>query len=87
MKQLNLIPEVIHDSTVDYVYPLVVTMSFVAISALAIGLILWREHHANTKRFDDVIETLNTGSDEVDEKLARVTFRRADSGEQTTSLQ
>ena len=57
------------------------------VSALAIGLILWREHNANNKRFDYVIENLNTGSDEVDEKLARVTFRRADSGEPTTSLQ
>ena len=86
MKQLNLIPEVIHDSTVDYVYPLVVTMSFVAISAIAIGLIVWREHNANNKRFDDVIETLNTGSDELDEKLARVTFRMDDTMEPITLL-
>ena len=86
MKQLNLIPKVIHDSTVDYGYPSVITMSFVAISALAIGLVLWREHNANDKRFDDVIENLNTSNNEVDAKLARVTFRTADTREPTTTL-
>ena len=86
MKQLDLIPEVIHDSTVDYVYPLVLTMSFIDVGALAIGLVLWTEHNANNKRFDDVIKNLNTSNDEVDAMLARVTFRTADTREPTTTL-
>ena len=66
----------IHDTTVDYVYPLGITMLFVALSALAIGLILWREHKVNIKRFDDVIEALDTGRNELDERLGRVACRR-----------
>ena len=87
MKQLDLVPEVIHEATVDYVYPIGITMLFVALSALAIGLILWREHMVNIKRFDDVIEALDTGNEGLDERLARVAFRREGQGEQAHPVQ
>ena len=57
-------------------------MLFVAVSALATGLILWREHNANIKRFDDVIEALDTGRYELDERLGRVACRREAQNEQ-----
>ena len=78
MKQLDLIPNVIHNTTVDYVYPVGISMLFVALSALTIGLILWREHKVNIKRFDDVIEALDAGRYELVERLGRVACRRED---------
>ena len=82
MKQLDLIPKVFHDTTVDYVYPVGISMLFVALSALTIGLILWREHKVNIKRFDDVIEALDAGRYELVERLGRVACRREDQNRQ-----
>ena len=82
MKQLDLIPKVFHNTTVDYVYPVGISMLFVALSALTIGLILWREHKVNIKRFDDVIEALDAGNHELVERLGRVHYRREDQNEQ-----
>ena len=78
MKQLDLTPKVFHDTTVDYVYPVGISILFVALGALTIGLILWREHKVNIKRFDDVIEALDAGRHEVVERLGRVHYRRED---------
>lgn len=59
-------------------YPVGISILFVALGALTIGLILWREHKVNIKRFDDVIEALDAGRHEVVERLGRVHYRRED---------
>ena len=82
MKQLDLIPKVFHDTNVDYVYPVGISFLFVALSALTISLILWREHKVNIKRFDDVIEALDAGRHEVVERIGRVHYRQEDQGEE-----
>ena len=82
MKQLDLIPRVVHDASVDYVYPFGISLLFVAISALTISLILWREHKVNIKRFDDVINALDAGKHEVVERLGRVHYRQENQGEE-----
>ena len=82
MKQLDLIPRVVHDASVDYVYPFGISLLFVTISALTIGLILWREHKVNIKRFDDVINALDAGKHEVVERLGRVHYRQENQGEE-----
>ena len=82
MKQLDLIPKVFHDTNVDYVYPVGISFLFVALSALTISLLLWREHKVNIKRFDDVIEALDAGRHEVVERIGRVHYRQEDQGEE-----
>ena len=76
MKQLDLIPKVFHNTTVDYVYPFGISLLFVALCALTIGLLLWKEHKVNIRRFDDVIEALNTGIHELLERIGRVHYRQ-----------
>ena len=82
MKQLDLIPKVFHDTNVDYVYPVGISFLFVALSALTISLLLWREHKVNIKRFDDVIEALDAGRHEVVERIGRVHYRQEDQSEE-----
>ena len=81
MKQLNLIPRVVHDAAVDYIYPVGISLLFVAFGALTISLILWREQKVNIKRFDDVIAALDAGRHEVAERLGRVHCRQENQGE------
>ena len=76
MKQLDLAPGVVHDTAVDYVYPVGISLLFLAIGALIISLMLWKEHKVNVKRFEDVIEALEAGRHEVGERLDRVHYRQ-----------
>ena len=76
MKQLDLIPKVFHDTSVDYLYPFGISLLFVALCALIIGSLLWKEHKVNLSRFDDVIKALKTGNHEVVERIGRVHCRQ-----------
>ena len=76
MKQLDIIPKVFHDTNIDYVYPVGVSLLLVTLCALIAGVLMWRQRMDNSSTFDDIILALKTGNHEALEQVGRVHCRQ-----------
>ena len=76
MKQLDLVPGIVQNAAVDYVYPVGVSFLFLAIGTLVSSLMVGKIYKADGNRFKDIIEALEAGKQEVEESLGRVHYRQ-----------
>ena len=76
MKQLDIIPKVFHDTNIDYVYPVGVSLLLVTLCALIAGVLMWKQRMDNSSTFDDIILALKTGNHEALEQVGRVHCRQ-----------
>ena len=64
------------DTNIDYVYPVGISLLFVAFCALITGALLWKQHKDNSNTFDGIILALKTGNHEALERVGRVHCRQ-----------
>ena len=86
MKQLDLVPGIVQNAAVDYVYPVGVSFLFLAIGTLVGSLMVGKIYKADGNRFKDIIEVLR----QVNRRLRKVlagffTDRRARTNEKQRS--
>ena len=81
MKQLDLVPGMVQNAAVDYVYPVGVSFLFLAVGTLVGILMMGKIYKSEEHRFRDIIGAIEAGKQEVEERLGRVHYRQENQDE------